>query len=97
VVAKATNESGTRYPWGTERSFETIRYEINDSAPADAKVTGTHRIEVDLPGRRLVWGAELSFASDRDSFHYSYTRRVTENGALLREKTWKRTIPRDHQ
>ena len=97
VVAKATNESGTRYPWGTERSFETIRYEINDSAPADAKVTGTHRMEVDLPGRRLVWGAELAFASDRDSFHYSYTRRVTENGALLREKTWKRTIPRDHQ
>jgi hypothetical protein len=97
VVAKATNESGTRYPWGTERSFETIRYEINDNAPADAKVTGTHRMEADLPGRKLVWEAELSFTSDPENFHYSYLRRLTENGTLLREKTWNRTIPRDHQ
>jgi predicted acyl esterase len=97
VVAKATNESGTRYPWGTERSFETIRYEINDNAPADAKVTGTHRMEADLPGRKLVWDAELTFRSDRENFHYSYRRRLTENGKPVREKTWTRTIPRDYQ
>jgi putative CocE/NonD family hydrolase len=97
VVAKATNRSGTRYPWGTERSFETIRYEINDGAPADAQVLGTHRLEVELPGRKLVWDAELSFRSDRENFHYRYRRRVSENGAVLREKTWTRTIPRDYQ
>lgn len=97
VTAKATNDYGTRYPWGTERIFETIRYEINDNTPADAKVTGTHRMEVDLPDRKLVWDAELTFRSDRENFHYSYTRRVSENGALVREKTWNRTIPRDHQ
>jgi hypothetical protein len=97
VVAKATNESGTRYPWGTERNFETIRYEINDHAPADAKVTGTHRIEVELPGRKLVWDAELTFRSDRGNFHYSYHRRLTENGKPVREKSWNQTIPRDYQ
>ncbi len=97
VVAKATNEGGTRYPWGTERSHETIRYEINDHAPADAQVQGTHRMEVELPGRRLVWDAELSFRSDRENFHYSYRRRLTENGKPVREKTWTRTIPRDYQ
>jgi hypothetical protein len=97
VVAKATNRSGTRYPWGTERSFETIRYEIKDSAPADAQVLGTHRLEVELPGRKLVWDAELTFNSDRDNFHYRYRRRLSENGETLREKTWTRTIPRDFQ
>lgn len=97
VVAKATNGSGTRYPWGIERSFETIRYEIKDSAPADAEVLGTHRLEVELPGRKLVWDAELSFTSDRENFLYRYRRRVSENGAVLREKTWTRTIPRDFQ
>jgi hypothetical protein len=97
VIAKATNDYGTRYPWGTERIFETIRYEINDSAPADAKVTGTHRMEADLPGRKLVWDAELTFRSDRENFHYSYRRRLTENGKPVREKTWTRTIPRDYQ
>jgi uncharacterized protein len=97
VVAKATNGSGTRYPWGLEKSFETIRYEINDKAPADARVTGTHRQEVELPGRKLVWEAELTFRSDRDNFFYSYSRRLTENGKPVREKTWNQTIPRDYQ
>jgi uncharacterized protein len=97
VVAQATNGSGTRYPWGTEKSFETIRYEIDDDAPADAKVTGTHRMEVDLPGRKLAWDAELSFRSDRENFFYTYRRRLTENGKPVREKTWNRTIPRDYQ
>ncbi len=97
VVAKATNNSGTRYPWGTQRSYETIRYDINDSAPADAAVTGTHRMDVELPGRTLIWDAELTFRSDRQNFFYVYRRRLTENGKLVREKTWRETIPRDHQ
>ena len=97
VVAKATNGSGTRYPWGTEQVLETIRYEINDRAPADATVTGTHRMQVELPGRTLVWDAELTFHSDRDNFFYSYRRRLSENGKPVREKTWNQTIPRDYQ
>jgi putative CocE/NonD family hydrolase len=97
VVAKATNDGGTRFPWGTERTFETIRYEIKDDAPADARVIGTHRMEVELPGRKLVWDAELSFHSDRENFYYSYRRRLTENGKPVREKTWNQTIPRDYQ
>ena len=97
VVAKATNGSGTRYPWGTEQVLETIRYEINDKAPADARVTGTHRMEVELPGRTLVWDAELTFRSDRENFFYTYRRRLTENGKPVREKTWNETIPRDYQ
>ena len=86
-----------RFPWGTERTFETIRYEVKDEAPADAQVLGTHRMEVELPGRKLVWDAELSFRSDRQNFLYSYRRRLTENGKLVREKTWTQTIPRDYQ
>ena len=50
-----------------------------------------------LPGRSLVWEAELSFKSDHENFYYSYRRRLSENGTLLREKTWTRTIPRDFQ
>ena len=97
TVVTATNEGGTRFPWGTERTFETIRHEVRDHAPADASVLGTHRMEVELPGRKLVWDAELSLRSDRENFHYSYRRRLSENGRTLREKTWTRTIPRDYQ
>jgi hypothetical protein len=38
----------------------------------------------------------LSFTSDGKNFYYTYTRRVLENGKLIREKTWKETIPRHH-
>ena len=54
-------------------------------------------MEVELPGRKLVWDAELSFRSDRENFYYSYRRRLTENGKPVREKTWNQTIPRDYQ
>jgi len=97
TVATATNQGGTRYPWGIERHFETIRHEVNDHKPAEASMLGTHRMEVELPGRALVWDAELLFRSDSENFHYSYQRRLTENGRMLREKSWTRTIPRDFQ
>ncbi len=77
VVAQATNNNAIRYPWGTERSHETIRYDVNDNAPADAAVTGTHRMEVELPGRTLIWDAELTFRSDRPNFFYVYRRRAS--------------------
>ena len=58
---------------------------------------GSHEIEVTLPERSLLWQAELEFSSDRENFHYRYTRRLLENGELLREKTWEEIIPRDFQ
>jgi predicted acyl esterase len=97
VVATATNTGGQRYPWGTERYTEKIEHRIKDSAPEQASMTGTHRMEVDLPDRELVWEAELSFTSDRDNFHYRYLRRLLENGRVVREKTWTDKIPRDFQ
>ena len=52
---------------------------------------------LELDGRTLVWEAELSFTSDLENFYYDYTRRLLENGELVREKNWQDTIPRDHQ
>jgi putative CocE/NonD family hydrolase len=97
VTATATNSGGQRFPWGVERYHETIRHSVLDDRPAEASMLGSHRLEVELPGRTLLWEAELTFRSDRDNFHYEYRRRLTENGKLLREKTWSDTIPRDFQ
>jgi putative CocE/NonD family hydrolase len=93
----AKNTGGESYPWGTERYEETIVHEASDAAPAHAAVRGTHRMRVESRNRRLEWEAELEFVSDEVDFHYSYTRRLRENGRLLREKTWTETIPRDFQ
>jgi putative CocE/NonD family hydrolase len=92
-----TNRGDERYPWGTERFRETITHETNDKKPEETSLRGSHRMEVELEGRTLIWEAELLFRSDRHNFYYTYTRRLLENGAIVRQKTWNDTIPRDFQ
>ena len=97
VTATATNTGATRYPWGIETYRETIEHRTSDKDPARTSMTGTHRFEVALEDRPLVWSAELLFESDRDNFYYTYTRKLSVDGEPVREKTWKETIPRDYQ
>jgi len=95
VTVVATNTGGEKYPWGTERYEERIEHRTSEAHPEATTMKGTHRMEVQLPGRTLVWEAELVFRSDLEAYHYDYVRRVFENGTLLREKAWKERFPRD--
>lgn len=97
ATATATNTGATRYPWGTERYTETIEHKTSDKNPQQTSMTGNHVLEVELPERTITWEAAISFSSDRDNFYYQYTRKVSENGELVREKHWNETVARDHQ
>lgn len=87
---------GSVYPWATIKYWEEMVHKAQDNDPARASVTGKNRYAVELEGRTVTVEAELSFTSDDENFHYTYTRRVRENGKLIKEKTWEETIPRDH-
>ncbi|MFM7276041.1 MAG: CocE/NonD family hydrolase, partial [Gammaproteobacteria bacterium] len=95
VTAVATNGGAQRYPWGEERFAERIEHSTSENDPANTRVKGHHRTEVDLPRRKLAWEAETEFRSDAEAYHYDYVRRVFENGKLLREKRWTERFPRD--
>ena len=97
VTATATNGGGMRYPWGTERYREAIVHRTSDDHPEKTSVRGEHRLEVELHDRHLIWEAELLLRSDLENLYYTYTRRLIENGELVREKTWQDTIARDFQ
>jgi len=97
VTATATNSGATKYPWGTETYQETIEHKTSDEHPEKTSMTGTHRMEAKLEGRTLLWEGKLSFSSDRENFYYQYSRKISENGETVREKSWQETIPRDHQ
>ncbi len=71
-------------------------HEAQDNDPARASVTGKTRYTVELGDRTLIVEGDLSFTSDCEVFFYVYTRRVLEDGKLIREKTWEEAIPRDH-
>jgi len=93
----ATSSSAHRLPWGEERNNESITYEAADPSPEKPSVKGEYATEVKLPDRTLRCESVVVFRSDRANFYYSGRRRLLVNGALVREKTWEDTIPRDFQ
>ena len=97
VTAVATNTGATKYPWGTQTYRETIEHKTSDDHPENTSVKGTHRLEVTLPNRVVLWEAELDFSSDLENFYYRYVRRVSENGEAVREIEWEHTFKRDFQ
>jgi predicted acyl esterase len=94
IVASGTN--GSVYPWAKIKYWEEMIHEAQDSDPAWASVTGKTRYTIELDDRTLIVEGDLSFTSDRENFYYTYTKRLLENGKLIREKTWEETIPRHH-
>jgi predicted acyl esterase len=93
----ATYAGGAKYPWGTERSTESITHEAQDDHPEATSVLDEYSTTVQLPDRTLRWEARMTFRSDRDNFYYTYFRRLLKDGTLVREKSWEDTIPRDFQ
>jgi hypothetical protein len=93
----ATSESGMRYPWGEERTTESITHMADDDDPASTSVRGEYSTTVTLPDRTLRWESAVSLRSDASNFYYSGMRRLLQDGRLVREKSWAETIPRDHQ
>ncbi len=93
----ATSATERRLPWGRESTSEVITHETSDQRPDSTTVRGDYQTTVHLPDRTLRWEVQVQVRSDTAAFHYSHVRRLLRNGALVREKRWDATIPRDHQ
>jgi hypothetical protein len=88
--------SGAEYPWGSIKSWEKITHQAQDDHPDATSVADESKTTFQLGERVLTFEGIASFRSDQKYFYYTYTRRLWENGRLLREKTWEDTIPRDY-
>jgi hypothetical protein len=91
----ATNADGVIYPWAEARTSQKITHSTNKRDPADTSVRTEYSRTILVDDRELLFEAVLDFHSDLENFYYVYTRRLFENGELLREKTWDETIPRE--
>ena len=91
------NRSATRYPWGVHEVVERITHQTNDRSPEKSSVIGDYAITVRLPDRVLLFQGVLEIRSDRDNFLAVYTRRLQRDGEVVRERTWRETIPRGFQ
>jgi predicted acyl esterase len=84
-------------PFATQDVEERMAYRVRNDDPADASVTAVNVTTVEQPGRRIVWRGTLEIASDATHFDYRYRRELKENDRSIREREWRRRIPRDHQ
>ena len=90
-------KDGAEYPWGTEKDFESLTYEGDDAHPETCAVHGEAESVFALKGRTLVWRGHLLITTDEKNFYYSYTRELLKDGQMIKSKTWKETLARDHQ
>jgi uncharacterized protein len=89
--------TGTDFPWGRMVDEEYLRYCVHDARPASASAHGEARTEIHLDGRLLIFTSVLDLGGDAESLRYSYRRELRCDGALIRERAWKRRYPRDGQ
>jgi uncharacterized protein len=87
----------TEYPWGKQSHHERIAYDVEDARPEVNVVQGDSDTTYALKGRSLLYRGHLEMRSDQKMFYYTYHRELLENGKIIRDKTWKEKIPRDHQ
>ncbi|MGH8287580.1 MAG: CocE/NonD family hydrolase [Steroidobacteraceae bacterium] len=85
------------YPWGTFRDAEKLTYSIDDAHPADATDIGEITNVQHVGAHTLIWRGHLSVRSDVHNFYYEYTRKLLRDGKPVIVRTWKKTVPRDHQ
>jgi predicted acyl esterase len=77
---------------------EDNRWQVNDHDPAHATYTALRIDEVVLPSGRTLNLTDLySLASDTGSFNLTLARTLSENGVIVRKKTWSEIIPREYQ
>ncbi|HEX5207827.1 MAG TPA: CocE/NonD family hydrolase [Steroidobacteraceae bacterium] len=85
------------HPWGTFHDAEKITYSIDDAHPADTSDVGDIVNVQHVGAHTLTWRGHLSLRSDAHNFYYQYTRALLRDEKLVISRTWKKTIPRDHQ
>jgi uncharacterized protein len=85
------------YPWGRFDHAEQLVYEIDDAHPELASVQGDSQYIQSVAHHVLTWRGRLKVTSDAHTFFYSYTRTLLKDGKLVRTRSWKEPIPRDHQ
>jgi len=90
-------KDASEFPWGKEDDVESLTYEGEDAHPETCEVRGEAESTFTLKDRTLVWRGHLLVTTDQENFYYRYTRELLKDGQMLKSKTWKETIPRDHQ
>jgi predicted acyl esterase len=92
-----TPESSFEIPGGKIRRKHSIEFAVEDLHPESASSHGEGETVIEAGKRVIAWRYTFDLRGDQTNFYYGYTRMLLENGRLVRTRSWKETLPRDHQ
>ncbi len=84
-------------PFGRRVFSETYTYKIDDAHPEAASLLAEEFEIWELEDRVLTFKAILDLSGDKENMYYNLKRELYKEGKLIREKTFKEAIRRDHQ
>ena len=70
---------------------------VSASDPSKSNFLGVETHAIDLSRRSLLLESRMAVRSDSAWIHVTFTRRISENGRLVRERTWADSARRDFQ
>jgi predicted acyl esterase len=76
---------------------ERNTWRVNDKDPARASYKAETVYDILLPGRKIRLTADFGLKSDERTFYLTVTRKLYENGTIVRERSWTDSIPRNYQ
>ena len=65
--------------------------------PAQAQFEGLRQNVFTISGREIDLSTRSEINSDATHFHISFTKRLLQNGVVVKEKTWTDSIARNFQ
>jgi hypothetical protein len=75
-------------------NVEKEHYETHDDAPAQSRFIGDESHHICRGTRCIMLRTGIDVRSDSATLRVHVTRRLEENGRLVRTKTWDDAIPR---
>jgi len=76
-------------------SIDKTFYQTDDVNPANSSFSGETVRTIELENRKLELKTFISLHSDKANFYVKFTRQIFEGTELIKERTWKETIPRE--
>ena len=92
-----TSDSAWTLNGNLYKSSESYRWHVNDKNPAQAQFEGQRRNLFTISGREIDLSTRSEINSDTTHFHISFTKRLLQNGVVVKEKTWTDSIARHFQ
>lgn len=76
---------------------EQNTWKVNDNDPAHATYEALTNYSISPPDRKILLKVNFRMTSDEKSFHLTLLRQLFEDNEIVREKKWKKSIPRKNQ